>query len=160
MSQIIEEYKTLREELMLHMKLQRQALAFSGTAFFAILALLAKTDRSIDPEILGIGLLSIITPMFMLFLSESYRIAEIATYIEARIEPKVTGLEWTRLNAANKPGSAHRYGSSSFSSSAFTLPHAASHTCFRCARAIQRLMSTNTTNAPCPCQLVIASRAE
>lgn len=90
---LLEEYKTLREELLLHIKGTNQILISSGTLAFVALAFLIKID--VDYDVCGILLLLLLTPLFFKYRNEVFSIARIATYIEKRIEVKVEGLNWT-----------------------------------------------------------------
>ena len=47
---LLEEYKTLREEILLHMKLEKQIFAISGTLYFLALTFMTglKMDTNYD----------------------------------------------------------------------------------------------------------------
>lgn len=95
-SNIIEEYKTLREEVLLHIRMERQILALSGTVFFVVVAFLSKAG--VSPSLWGVLLMALITPIFLLYREEVCAIAKIASYIHYCIEPRVEGLEWAHAH--------------------------------------------------------------
>jgi len=92
-STLLEEYKTLREELLLHIRVINQILISSGTLAFVALTFLIKIDVAYD--VCGIVLLLLLIPLFFKYRDEVFSIARIATYIEKRIEQRVEGLNWT-----------------------------------------------------------------
>ena len=100
---LLEEYKTLREELMLHIKLEKQILALSGTLYFLALTFFSKLETSIDYDLCSIILILLLTPLFIIYRVEVFSIAKIASYIEKCIEPKAKGLNWTRLHIRALP---------------------------------------------------------
>ena len=112
---LIEEYKSLREELLLHIKLERQILALSGTVFFIVFGVLNQVGTKLDHDLWGIILMALITPLFLLYRGEVFSIAKIASYIEKFIEPKVKGLEWTGTHIKARP----RYGKQIFTWTSF-----------------------------------------
>lgn len=91
----LEEYKSLREEVLLHIKLERQILALAGTIFFLALTFLAKALPESHADIWSIVIMILLTPLFALYRAELFAIAKIASYIEEFIEPQVEGLKWT-----------------------------------------------------------------
>ncbi len=99
---MLEEYNTLREELLLHIKLERQVLALSGTVAFVAFTFCAKFATVVPYDLYGVILLLLLTPIFLVYRAESFTIAKIASYIENCIESKVDGLNWTGHNI-NKP---------------------------------------------------------
>ena len=91
----LEEYKSLREEVLLHIKLERQILALTGTVFFLALTFAAKFLPESHADIWSIVIMILLTPLFALYRAELFAIAKIASYIEEFIEPNVKGLRWT-----------------------------------------------------------------
>jgi hypothetical protein len=92
----LEEYKTLREELLLHIKVINQIIVSSGALYFVALTFLSKIDVNYDLS--GILLLSLLIPLFFKYRYEVFTIAKIASYIEKCIETKIDGLNWTGLH--------------------------------------------------------------
>jgi len=92
---LIEEYKALREEILLHIKFERQILAISGTVFFVALAFLTQLSVELDRDLWGVILIGLMTPLFLLYRVEVMTIAKISSYIQKFIESKVEDLEWT-----------------------------------------------------------------
>lgn len=90
---LLEEYKTLREELLLHIKGINQILISSGTLAFVALTFLIKIGVNYD--VCGIVLLLLLLPLFFKYRNEVFSIARIVTYLEKRIEARVEGLNWT-----------------------------------------------------------------
>jgi hypothetical protein len=95
---LIEEYKTLRSELLLHMKQSQQVLAWSGTIAVATVGLCLKAVDIIPKEYSGLILLAIITPITLVYKHECFVIGKIASYIQHRIEPVLVDLNWTTDN--------------------------------------------------------------
>jgi len=93
---ILEEYRTLREELLLNITLERQILTISSTIYFAILAFLCKFGNNISVGMWSIILLLVITPHFLLYRAVLFKIGNIASYIEKFIESEVKELRWTQ----------------------------------------------------------------
>lgn len=92
----IEEYKTLREEILLRVRLQFQAVIFSGTAFFLALTFLSRMEPyKFNVEYWGLMLLLMINPFYLMYRMHVFAIAKIASYIEKCIEPDHDGLNWT-----------------------------------------------------------------
>lgn len=100
---LLEEYRTLREEILLHIRLERQILALSGTVFFVGLAFLDQARSSLAPDLWGVLLIGLLTPLFLLYRAELFAIAKIAAYVQICIEPKVEGLEWTGAHIKAMP---------------------------------------------------------
>ncbi len=90
---LMEEYKTLREELLLHIRVINQILISSGTLAFVALTFLIKMD--VDYDVCGIVLLLLLIPLFFKYRDEVFYIARIASYIEKRIEQRLDELNWT-----------------------------------------------------------------
>lgn len=99
---VLEEYRTLREELLLHMKWGRQIVAASGPLFFIAVGGFLQFESSEATVVLGLVLLLVLVPLFLIYRAEVFSIARIASYIEKCIEPSVDGLRWTRANAASR----------------------------------------------------------
>ena len=95
---LLEEYRTLREELLLHIRQERQIVVVSGTVYFAMLAFLAKFGQTLSVDLWGIAPIVFLTPLFLLYRAELFSIAKIASYIGRFIEPEAKGLRWTRAN--------------------------------------------------------------
>ncbi len=99
---LIEEYKTLRDEIITHIKLKRQMVGLSGTVVVIAITFCEKTAASISYDLLGVLLLILLVPIFLVYRAECFSIAKIASYIEKRIESKVEGLNWAGANI-NRP---------------------------------------------------------
>lgn len=95
---VLEEYRALREEILLHLRLRRQVVALSGSLFFVVLGFLAQSKDLVAYDLWGILCLLILLPLIMIYRYEVFAIARIASYIERFIEPRVEGLTWTRAN--------------------------------------------------------------
>ena len=99
MQAVLEEYKTLREEILLHIKLEKQVFALSGTLYFLVLSFMTSSKINVNHDYSGVILLLLITPLFVIYRTEHFTIGKIASYIEKCIESKVDGLDWTRLHS-------------------------------------------------------------
>ncbi|MEM7456984.1 MAG: hypothetical protein AAF456_21755, partial [Planctomycetota bacterium] len=95
MKNILEEYKTLREELMLHVRLERQIVGLSSTLIFVVLGVFANLDNPALNQLCGLTLLMLLAPITLLYTHETFAIAKIASYIQQHIESRVPNLSWT-----------------------------------------------------------------
>ena len=95
---MLEEYRTLREELLMHLKQSHQVLFWSGSIVAATLGIFFRSSSSIPPDYAGLALLTILTPIVMVYRHESFIVGKIASYIQHRIESKTDGLNWTKAN--------------------------------------------------------------
>lgn len=108
---LLEEYRSLREEMLLHLKLERQILALSGSLFFLILNFLrVSKDLNIDFTLYGVILQLSLLPLYVIFRVEVLTNAKIASYIQVCIEPKISTLSWTGLNIKATPEFYKRAG--------------------------------------------------
>lgn len=117
----LEEYRTLREELLLHLKMSIQVLIWAGAAVAAVLGILAKMESEAANSLfvlenwIGLLLLAVVTPFVIVYRQERFTIARIATYIEVRFEKNIPDLCWTTKNAEYKK---EKFGSGSKGASA------------------------------------------
>ncbi len=100
---LLEEYKTLREEILLHVLLEKQIFALSGTLYFLALTFMTGLKMDTNFDLLGIILLLLLIPLFIIYRNEVFTIGKIASYIEKCIEPNVKYLDWTRLHIRSTP---------------------------------------------------------
>lgn len=95
---ILEEYKTLREELLLHSAQKRQVIIWLTTAYIALTGVILKYGEFLNCDIASTILLLLLIPFISLYQDESDCIGSIASYIENYIEMKLPDLKWTKSN--------------------------------------------------------------
>lgn len=100
---LLEEYKTLREELLLHVKLERQILALSGTLAFLVLTFMTRIGAVHNYDLWGVTLVVLLTPVFIIYRMEVFAVAKIASYIELCIESRIPDLCWTTRHIRSHP---------------------------------------------------------
>ncbi len=92
---LIDEYRTLREELMLHMKQEWQVIGASATLAFVVVGVFAKIDDPVAYQLSGLALQMLLAPLSMIYTHESFAIAKIASFLQKNVERELTGLSWT-----------------------------------------------------------------
>ncbi len=92
---LLEEYRTLREELLLHYRLSRQAIVWMSTAFVALVGLFLKFEPPVSWKLASSVHTLLLIPFLSLYQHERTKIIRIASYLEVCIEPHSEELNWS-----------------------------------------------------------------